>query len=376
MKMMLIAVLAAMTAASTLSAQDTIRFESYRTVDVCSNERRWLLAVNLGKVLPSDSLVSFDITIGYDRTLLRPTDVLKEGTLSAGMAYEPFLNTVVPNEMRIAGGNIIKTVYGDLPLFAVAGDYLGDCKQFDTLGYPWPSTFNAEFKKRVTIVKRDTVRAVAIAKGNKNAGLQSIVDSIVVDGGSDYINLDLKGSRLRSDSVRYRFSVKSSTPQVTIAPDGAVKGLINVSENKVKDGIEIEATAVALEPELQIRYNVIGTPRPSYAELIITTEDLTDCVCEKPSLRDTVRIKIDPTVSVTSTDEHIENIYVHNDVLVIQCDHEEMKTVQLFSLHGEVVLRATVTGTSNAVSISNLSKGGYVVRTTCGKHQHVKLILK
>jgi hypothetical protein len=376
MKIMLIGVLAVITAASTLSAQDTIRFESYRTVDVCSNERRWLLAVNLGKVLPSDSLVSFDITIGYDRTLLRPTDVLKEGTLSSGMAYEPFLNTVVPNEMRIAGGNIIKTVYGDLPLVAVAGEFLGSCSQFDTLGYPWPSTFNAEFKKKITVARRDTVKAIATAKSNKNAGIQSDDDSVVIDGTSNAVNLLLKGSLLQGDSTRYRFHVKSTAPQLRIASDKPMKGLVNVSEKQVKDGIEIDATVVDPSPDFQVRYDVSEQTRPSTAIITIASEVLRDCACEKPTLRDTVQIKIDPTVSVTSSDEHIENLYVHNDVLVIQCDHEEMKTVQMFTLQGVLVMKTTITGANNTLSLSSLAKGGYVVRTTCGEHQHGKLILK
>jgi len=376
MKLKLIAVLAVVTAASTLSAQDTLRFESYRTVDVCSNERRWLLAVTLGKVLPSDSLVSFDITIGYDRTLLRPTDVLKEGTLSAGMAYEPFLNTVVPNEMRIAGGNIIKTVYGDLPLFAVAGDFLGDCTQSDTLGYPWPSTFNAEFKKRITIIRRDSVKAVAVAKGNKSVGLAANVDTVVVDGAREFVDIVLQGMKLRADSTRYRFLIKSTSPQLSLTPGQQVKGLVNVMEKQVKDGIEIEATVVDASPEFQVRYSVSTSERPMSATVQIASDDLSDCLCEKPALRDTIVIKIDPAVSVTSSDEHTENVYVHDDVLVIQCDHEEMKTVQIFSLHGELVLKTAVSGQHNALPISNLTKGGYVIRTICGQHQHGKMILK
>ena len=375
MNLLLIVVLAVLSAASTLSAQDTLWFQSYRTVDVCSNERRWLLAVNLGKVLPSDSLVSFDITIGYDRTKLRPTDVLKEGTLSAGMAYEPFLNTVVPNEMRIAGGNIIKTVYGDIPLVAVAGDFLGSCADFDSLGYPWPSTFNSEFKRKFSVVRRDSVKAIAVAKSNNKSGLRSALTTISISD-TQWAEFQVSGTSLRTDSARYRFTVKSTRPGLSVVSDRGLKGLTNVSSSKIKDGIEILATVFESAPEMILRYEHGTQQRPDTAVITMSTEDLTECTCEKPTLRDTMNVLINPTVSVASSDEHIETIRMHNDALTIQCDHEEMKTVQIYSLQSELMLQTELKGFNSAVSLSNLSNGSYAVRVICGKHQHVKMILK
>lgn len=343
---------------------------------MCSNERRWLLAVNLGKVLPSDSLVSFDITIGYDRTKLRPTDVLKEGTLSAGMAYEPFLNTVVPNEMRIAGGNIIKTVYGDVPLVAVAGDFLGSCTDVDTLGYPWPSTFNSEFKRKFSVVRRDSVKATALAKANKTSGLRSVEKSSTLPGDRTWVEFQVSGSNLRADSVRYRFTVKCTRPGLSVVSDRGLKGLTNVSSSKIKDGIEILVTAFESAPEMILRYEHGTQQRPDTAVITMWTEDLTECTCEKPTLRDTMKVLINPTVSVASSDEHIETIRMHNDALTIQCDHEEMKTVQIYSLQSELMLQTELKGFNSAVSLSNLSNGSYAVRVICGNHQHVKMILK
>jgi len=376
MKNLLMTVLAVLTAASTLSAQDTLRFESYTTVDVCSNERRWLLAVNLGKVLPSDSLVSFDITIGYDRTKLRPTDVLKEGTLSLSMAYDPFLNTVVPNEMRIAAGNIIRTVHGDLPLVAVTGDFLGTCVDFDTLGYPWPATFNEEFKRKYTVIRRDTVKAIAVAKGNKNSGLQAVDTVVSLPSDRDYVDVRVRGVALKSDSTRYRFMIKCSREQLSVANDKPAIGMTDIVANRTKDGMEITATVTSAAPEMVLRYTHGSSTRPDSATVTISSEDLSLCSCEKPALRDTMRIAIDPTVSVASSDEHVEMIYLIDNAINIQCDHEEMKNAQIFSITGELITSATMQRDETVLRPLNLTAGSYVLRVTCGNHQHVKMILK
>ena len=376
MKYLLLVVLAISTAASTLAAADTLYIRSYQIVDVCSNDRRWLLAVDLGRVLPSDSLVSFDITIGYDRTKLRPTDVLKEGTLSAGMSYAPFLNTVVPNEMRIAGGNIIKTVSGTEPLVAVTGDFLGDCNDVDTLGYPWPATFNSEFKKRLTVIRRDSVIATAKAKQNPESGMYALERIVTVGPDENTFELKVKGAKLKSDSSLHRFTFTSSKAIINVVQVGEVKGITDVDTTTSDKDIVVTGRVLDASPEFLVRYRVQKDNRPDSVTITLRTENLSECTCSNPALRDTFDIKISPTVSVPSFDEHVEIVQIHNDVFTIQCDHEEMKTIQIFSTYGQLVQATVLSAGDKSVSTSNLANGSFFVRTTCGKRQHVNMILK
>lgn len=375
MKILLLVVLAVCSAASTLATQDTLYIRSYEVVDVCSNSRRWLLAVDLGRVLPSDSLVSFDITIGYDRTKLRPTDVLKEGTLSAGMSYAPFLNTVVPNEMRIAGGNIIKTVSGSEPLVAVTGDFLGGCNDIDTLGYPWPATFNSEFKKRLTVIRRDSVKAIARPRNNPQSGLLCEEDLINVNSDESTFEVLVKGAMLESDSIPHRFIFSSSNSIFSSIKCNGVSGIVDV-DTSTKDGsFIVEGRVVDANPKFRLQYQIADNARTDSVSIAVVTENLSKCSCSKPTLRDTVVVRISPAVSVPSSDEHIEIVQIHNDVLSIQCDHEEMKTVQIYSTYGQLIQTADLSK-STSVSTLNLAKGSYIIRTTCGNRQHVNMILK
>ena len=151
---------------STVTAQDTLRIQSLRSVDLCSDKKRWLLAISLGTIRFSDSLESFDITIGYDKSILRPTDVLKEGTLSSQMTNGPTLNTVVPGEMRIFGFNVARSVSGSVPLVAVSGDFLGSCADEGVLNIPYAPDFNTEFKKRFSVTMIDDIVPVKIGRAH------------------------------------------------------------------------------------------------------------------------------------------------------------------------------------------------------------------
>ncbi len=131
MKLKVMFLLAALAAASNIAtATDTLTIRSYRVINTCSSEKRWLIDAYIGEVYSSDSLQSFDITIGYDTSLIRPTDGLSQGTLSSQMIFSdvsPFFNFRIPGELRVGAFTVNRNVKGNEPLFAVAGDFLGAC---------------------------------------------------------------------------------------------------------------------------------------------------------------------------------------------------------------------------------------------------------
>ena len=91
---------------------------------LAQDEQRFLITASIGEVYASDSLQSFDITIGYDTSRFRPTDGLSIGTLSEQMKFgdiSPFFNFRVPGEMRVGAFTITRNVAGDKPLFADLG---------------------------------------------------------------------------------------------------------------------------------------------------------------------------------------------------------------------------------------------------------------
>jgi hypothetical protein len=126
--------------------------------------------------------MSFDITIGFDTTLLRPTDGLTTNTLAEQMKFadiSPSFNFVVPGEMRASAFTITRNVKGNLPLFAIAGDFKGACGDVDSLTLPWPAEYNGEFKNWTKVFKSAKVVSIASAKQDTTQGVNHKQDEVV-----------------------------------------------------------------------------------------------------------------------------------------------------------------------------------------------------
>lgn len=380
-------VLVAIVAISTVKAQDTLQVKSLRTIDVCSGAKRWLISASLGTIRFADSLESFDITIGYDRRVLRPTDVLKEGTLSAQMSNGPTMNVIVPGEMRIFGFNVARSVAGSVPLIAVAGDFLGSCDDRGVLTVPYPPDFNGEFKRNVTVLTGDIVTAVAVTKNDATAGCRFSTDSLRITDVSESTTfgisiepykgstteriIEIQGAR-ESDTVYYRIT------DVRSVDNCRVDSMVRV-RHLTKAYVTVDSNGLDRSSSLTVSVGRSNVTTTTVVDLVGSLVHLDSCSCVRPLLSDTVSIKISPIVSsvLSSVDEHTCTVNVRNDNVTGECDHQQMKNLEIFDLYGRRI-RGEVKANSTSVEIStdNLPSGILFVRLQCGRNQTVKTIVK
>lgn len=368
---------------STVKAQDTLRINSLKVVDVCSGEKSWLISLSLGTINFSDSLESFDISIGYDRSIIRPSAALKEGTLSAQMTNGPILNVVVPNEMRIYGFNIARSVAGSLPLFAVSGDYLGECNSIGQLTLPIEPDFNGEFKRKFTVRRLDSVTAINVRKNSTFSGCEFDKEEAVISELEASTSVAMKLKNLsRETNAKYRlalsFERQSDSTLVVFDSIFAVGCTI--------EDIEIASTGAGVtissltrdEPEIVAvvkRRSMEASGRVNVSASVI---DRTPCGCVQPALNDTVLITIDrPNVNVsTSTDEDACTISLRSNEVHGMCGHSGMKKLILRDLLGQTVQQIETDNYPVVMSTSNLSSGMYFVALSCNEDHAFKLILK
>lgn len=353
---------------------------------MCSGSKRWLLSASVGNIRLADSLESFDITIGYDRNVIRPTDVLREGTLSGQMSNGPTMNLMVQGEMRIFGFNVARSVAGDIPLLAVAGDYIGLCGSNSLLSVPYQPDFNAEFKRRYTVNVVEQVAALAIAKQNPLYGCRFTKDSLVLD--SNQVSME---AQIIVDSN----SASGGQRVVEIRELGQQdEKMVDVLEIKVDGQHRIDST-VAVQRTTRVFVSSLGgvptgpmilscflrrTARNTSASIKLeaSLRESDQCTCVIPGLKDTVSITVLPIVSVQSSfDEHACTFQVESERITGKCDHQKMKTLSVFDLFG----RSVRVGSENEnprveVSISGLPNGLYFVQMLCGNNQTVKSIVK
>lgn len=383
----LVAVLITAIVVSTATAQDTLKVQSLRSVDLCSDKKRWLLAVSLGTISFSDSLESFDITIGFDRNVIRPTDVLKEGTLSGQMSNGPTMNTVVPGEMRIFGFNVARSVAGNLPLVAVSGDFVGSCADKAILTLPFAPDFNSEFKRRYTISRIDEIQTVVNRRQLLNLGcsFETQADTFAVgEVSKTYVTTvsrtgnadDMRGVleyRIISDSglIQYKESQCDNCliDSVDRGQEDAVKIYFSVQDSsRSRDNIVFRTTINRRALDITTK-----------AKLIASVSNRDSCSCSVPARRDTVKIVLEKSVVgiESSQDDGSCTIDVRDGVVFGKCLHHGMKELELYDLFGSIV-RTTSKHENEWLELSTmyLSHGMYFARMKCDGGWKRKTIVK
>lgn len=379
MKFLVTITLAVLVAASGVTAQDTLLLRTFRTVDVCSSEQRWLIAPYLGNVRSSDSLASFDITIGFDTAVVRPTDVLTENTLSFMADYPAQMSLVVPGEMRVAGFNITRSMVGDKPLFAVVGNYNGGCGGSIGFSFPWPPTFNEEFKKKITVLSSERVAIVASPKRDDQLGMRFTADSVAIDGKD---SLAVVSSTVTFGSRRPR-----SGTIVLMLGDGESARI----DSTVIEGarvLDLRKTARTVHADVEFadgqvpRVSVVLRNTTTAANAVNTLQallEVTDsCSCVRSGLLDTVAVVLtNPIVSVSSpVNDSNEKLVVTSTTASCYCYHGQTNEINVFSVAGERIVGQRTHETENSMSIDNLPSGTYIIVGSCGSRKFVNLNLK
>ena len=380
MKFLVTIALAVLAAASGVTAQDTLLIRSYRTVDVCSSERRWLIAPYLGNIRSTDSLASFDITIGFDTTLVRPTDVLTENTLSFMADYPAQMTLVIPGEMRVAGFNITRNMIGDKPLFAVVGDYRGSCNDDLRFTFPWPPTFNEEFKKKMTVLLSEKVTVVATPKNDNQLGVLLEPDTIVIDGKdstSEVVStVSFGSSSATRATLAWWLSDTLSARIDRVSLTGVTVDSLNVTGKSVSAYVVFQS---GQQPEASIVLRNVTTEVEARASLRSRMEITDSCSCVRSTRSDTMEIKLtNPIVSVSSpVDDSYERLDVTTTSVSCHCDHGQTNEIAVFTITGErVAMQRGLPGSVNRMSIENLPSGPYIIVGTCGDKRLVNLNLK
>jgi hypothetical protein len=376
MKLTVMLLLAVLTAASNITAaSDTLIVRSYRIINTCSNEQRWLIDAYMGEVFASDSLQSFDITIGYDTSLITPTDGLSSGTLSAQMPFgefSPFFNFRIPGEMRVGAFTIDRNARGDLPLFAIAGNFKGTCPDRTFFTLPWEATFNEEFRSKVTVFLTDTVYSKAVAVMNDSIGIyiDQVIDTIPGKDSTRTIQFVRMNSSLLND-LRVRSTVRLGLPDVFKITAVSNTGSDLIEFNTDSTTISFDGSASSLTDTFSVTVRSLTNSRDT-SDMIVTSVDVLDtCGCIDPNGTDTVSVYSSekPVTSVAAAFHESTGITtsITDNEVEIQFLHGQPGTVQIYSTIGEKI--SSVTSQQDVVRLSTeqFSKGQYflVVTTEC-----------
>lgn len=376
MKLTVMLLLAVLTAASNITAaSDTLRVRSYRIINTCSNEQRWLIDAYMGEVFASDSLQSFDITIGYDTSLVTPTDGLTSGTLSAQMPFgefSPFFNFRIPGEMRVGAFSIDRNAKGDQPLFAIAGNFKGSCPDAALFTLPWEATFNEEFKSKVSVFITDTVFSKAVPVLHDTIGIyvDQIADTIPGKDSTRTIRLVRKNSALLKD-ISIKSTLSLAHPDLFKFVANSTTGADTVIYSTDSTIISFSGLASSLSDTLTVTLRSQTSSADTSDWFFTKVESLDTCGCVDPRGSDTVLVHSTqkPIVSVTTAFHESTGIKtsITDKEVEIQFLHGQPGSVQIYSTIGEKISSVTSRQEVVRLSTEQFSKGQYflVVTTEC-----------
>lgn len=342
----------------------------------------------MGLIREQDSLQSFDITLGYDTSVVRPTDGLIVGTLSDQMRFgdlSPSFNFSIPGEMRVGAFTITRNVNGDLPLFAVAGSWLGTCGETGSFIFPWPHDFNPEFKKSVSITVSDTIRSIVNARVDPTQGPTAEFDTVdMVTDSTATLQIETTQHRLRGSFVQdvIRVTPSEHLKIDTINAPAATELTIDDKRTTavIKRLVESDSTFVY---SITIRRTIIDS---MHAVLSVEAALDDSCGCVKPGKQDSIVIKgSGELTSVESQDQNQTVLhegpgieaYVSNDVVYLQNLHGQPTVVTIHTLVGLLIGTIQLDPYASAeYPITTWSRGMYIVTATSPKQTTTKKITK
>jgi hypothetical protein len=338
----------------------------------------------MGEIFSSDSLQSFDITIGYDTSLIRPTDGLTVGTLSSQMSFgdvSPFFNFRIPGEMRVGAFTIDRNVRGDQPFFAIAGNFLGDCNDKTFFTFPWESTFNEEFRRSIAIEWTDTVLAVATPVENPVLGLFAAQTPDTIRGYDSTTVLTLH--RILSDNLRDEPTIS------TLSIPGSTAVVIERVDVTNSDSLvfALDSTSVSIFDKGQVENDTLYVTLKSRSkaqtinvQAVTQVSTLAVCTCTDPKGKDTIAITAihEPNVSIKMDSHERAGISIRRQTpgISIQLLHGQPTNIQIHSMYGALLKSFTSTGEDVWIANEQLPNGPFLITVHSGSRVERRLLLK
>lgn len=175
-------------------------------IDVCGNEnqRRFILVLSIGNVMRSDSLFGYNFQISYDNKIVKFTDALYINTLSEFFDYKSvFINS---KEGKVNGYAItmgMEPIYGNRPLLALNGLWIGDCPDTTTINIDYIE-FTDEFKIIIDTLKPTKLIGEIFYSPERIFEIGITSDTIKFDDKKGIIDLNVhipKNSKLTDFSI-------------------------------------------------------------------------------------------------------------------------------------------------------------------------------
>jgi len=340
-------------------AQSTLKVEikTLSDIDVCGN-KLFQIYIQTDEIYAADSIVGFDLYLGFNEKKIQLDQMLASGTLSAplqnsGSDAVLTMNKTVAGEVWISGAFFTnnKFLKGKQPLIALSGRYLNDCSdttvvnliEFIPAYYDFSKLppiiagknlllianiaknsgkkFETTIKKdKVTLTKEDSVGQIAIYLNNEDIVKTKNVELALIIDKKDILSIR------NIESVQTGLTVDTSY----IKNDNLIIGV------SWKDSINVNLPAFTLQI-LRKKYN------NDTVKIFVNVIKLTSCNCVNTVSTDSVQVELEGIIvgvniknNLDDSDNEVMRINEWEGSLILTCEEGNISQILLYDVIGEV----------------------------------------
>ncbi|MCX6146960.1 MAG: hypothetical protein NTW25_06875 [Candidatus Kapabacteria bacterium] len=362
-----------------------VKVVNEQKVDLCGKKKKKEVRfyIYLGKMELKDSLLGYSLRINYDSTVIKMKSFLKTNTLTSFFDYSDYRIVQKEGYIQCSAGqinNFFVPVFGDSPLIAFAGEFIGNCKNNTNVSVDYID-FTEEFQCNLdsltpyvsanidAIVQDKPDRKVTFK--NLNDTLFTKKDSIVDLNFSLIANIANKIEKMSFDytidNTKFEF-VNASITNDTLFK---ISSLNIVNSNYIKFDILKNSNRELQKLNINIKMKSTGY-ESEFCSNKLSLKSLNECACVTV-LDSSIQYIVSTKIVDTKIDENDENIFFkQTSNLIILNDNCIGSKVEIIDYIGNV-LYSKYCESSTTIEMKDFSNIVFLRILKEGKVENFKL---
>ncbi|MBI5325422.1 MAG: T9SS type A sorting domain-containing protein [Ignavibacteriae bacterium] len=377
-----------------LKAQDTahVLLISDSKIDVCGNiyDKEIVVYISIGEVKPSDGFYGFDFEVSYNRSKFIFNEGLYMSTL-ASFFDEDKRSVEFWESGLIKGYGVTSSsysIYGDMPLIAFKGRYLGNCPDTSYLRLK-SLNFTEEYTKVFDSTEKYLlVKTEILDKPNRSISAGFSTDTIMFNE-ADSIGIATAKinvtNNLRLENIEFEI-VTDSAENFRIDTVTSVNSKLNIDSTFKTGNTLIIYTTVfdELADDSIFAIKIKDLKRNGeIKELKLTPLKVNDCACIKKLAEGKIIAKGNKPKDTTNTGNiEIENKIINGyyseikDKIIIESE-SEIREVIIYNMLGNLIKNIIVSDINKNAEIeaNGLPAGIYLVAVRDKKNEIKKIVM-
>ncbi len=379
-----------------LSAQSpiTVEVKTLTNIDVCGN-KLFQIYIQTSEIYASDSIVGYDLFLGYNSDKIELDQVLTSNTISSQLqnaGSEAILtsNKTVQGEIWISGAYLTENRFlkGKQALIALSGRYLKDCSDTTLVSVLQFNPAYYDFKDAPEILTKNLVIKAEVAEAGRviSANVKEDTIDYRIEDTSVTFSIYLSNddvSRTKNIECTVEFDRKDLLKIKNVESMQQVVRIDSIVNSTGKSIIHLTqlSNADKLVPSLKIDVQRL-TQDSAVVVAKVELKVQTNCTCINKVVNDSLKLKLfQPPVSA----EEFEDIFIKYDSIIVSSISNEAISlhsnegsifhVTVYSILGQKIENIENSHTSIVIPTSRYPPGLYLMEVYVNHKSKVKKML-